>query len=66
VDSPAHLCCQTLGVSRTPVREALLKLERDNLIVRDGPAAEAHWRSHLQRGGDELAEHVAVSETSEF
>ena len=48
------------------MREALLKLERDNLIVRDGPAAEAHWRSHLQRGGDELAEHVAVSETSEF
>ncbi len=32
----------------------------------DGPAAEAHWRSHLQRGGDELAQHVAVSETSEF
>ena len=32
----------------------------------DGAAAEGHWRSHLQRGGDVLAQHLAAGEAGEF
>jgi DNA-binding GntR family transcriptional regulator len=32
----------------------------------DGVAAESHWRSHLQRGGDVLAQHLAAGEAGEF
>jgi DNA-binding GntR family transcriptional regulator len=34
------------------------------LRARDGAAAEAHWRAHLQRGGDLLAQHLAAGEAS--
>jgi DNA-binding GntR family transcriptional regulator len=36
------------------------------LRARDGAAAEAHWRSHLQRGGDRLAQHLAAAEAGEL
>lgn len=35
------------------------------LRARDGAAAEEHWRLHLRRGGDVLAEHLAAGEASE-
>jgi DNA-binding GntR family transcriptional regulator len=36
------------------------------LRVRDGSAAEEHWRSHLRRGGDVLAQHLAAGEAGEL
>lgn len=32
----------------------------------DGVAAEEHWRRHLRRGGDVLAQHLAAGEAGEF
>ncbi|MBV9004025.1 MAG: GntR family transcriptional regulator [Solirubrobacterales bacterium] len=32
----------------------------------DGAAAEAHWRGHLSRGGDLLAQHLAAGEAGEL
>jgi DNA-binding GntR family transcriptional regulator len=32
----------------------------------DGSTAEEHWRSHLRRGGDVLAQHLAASEAGEL
>lgn len=32
----------------------------------NGAAAEEHWRSHLRRGGDVLAQHLAAAEAGEF
>jgi DNA-binding GntR family transcriptional regulator len=32
----------------------------------DGAAAEEHWRSHLRRGGDVLAQHLAAGEAGEL
>jgi DNA-binding GntR family transcriptional regulator len=32
----------------------------------DGAAAEDHWRSHLRRGGDVLAQHLAAGEAGEL
>jgi DNA-binding GntR family transcriptional regulator len=36
------------------------------LRARNGAAAEAHWRSHLHRGGDLLAQHLAAGEAGEL
>lgn len=36
------------------------------LRARDGAAAEEHWRRHLRRGGDILAQHLAAGEAGEF
>jgi DNA-binding GntR family transcriptional regulator len=36
------------------------------LRARDGAAAEEHWRRHLRRGGDVLAQHLAAGEAGEF
>jgi DNA-binding GntR family transcriptional regulator len=38
----------------------------DMLRARDGAAAEEHWRRHLQRGGDVLAQHLAAGEAGEL
>jgi DNA-binding GntR family transcriptional regulator len=32
----------------------------------DGAAAEDHWRRHLRRGGDILAQHLAAGEAGEL
>jgi DNA-binding GntR family transcriptional regulator len=40
----------------------LIKLLR----ARDGAAAEEHWRQHLQRGGDLLAQRLAAGEAGEL
>jgi DNA-binding GntR family transcriptional regulator len=32
----------------------------------DASAAEDHWRSHLRRGGDILAQHLAAGEAGEL
>jgi DNA-binding GntR family transcriptional regulator len=36
------------------------------LRARDGAAAEEHWRRHLERGGDVLAQHLAAGEAGEL
>lgn len=36
------------------------------LRAREGAAAEDHWRSHLRRGGDVLAHHLAAGEAGEL
>jgi DNA-binding GntR family transcriptional regulator len=36
------------------------------LRARDGAGAEEHWRSHLRRGGDVLAQHLAAEEAGEL
>jgi len=36
------------------------------LRARDGAAAEEHWRRHLRRGGDVLAQHLAAGEAGEL
>jgi DNA-binding GntR family transcriptional regulator len=36
------------------------------LRARDGAGAENHWRRHLQRGGDVLAQHLAAAEAGEL
>lgn len=36
------------------------------LRARDGAAAEEHWRRHLTRGGDVLAQHLAAGEAGEL
>lgn len=36
------------------------------LRARAGAAAEAHWRLHLQRGGEVLAQHLAAGEAGEL
>lgn len=41
---------------------ALIKMLRS----RDGAAAEEHWRDHLRRGGDLLAQHLAAGEVGEL
>jgi DNA-binding GntR family transcriptional regulator len=38
----------------------------DMLRAGDGEAAEQHWRSHLRRGGDVLAQHLAAGEAGEL
>lgn len=38
----------------------------EQLRSRDVAAAEDHWRSHLRRGGDVLAQHLAAGEAGEF
>jgi DNA-binding GntR family transcriptional regulator len=32
----------------------------------DGAAAEEHWRSHLRRGGEVLAQHLAAGEAGDL
>jgi len=36
------------------------------LRAREGAAAEEHWRRHLRRGGDVLAQHLAAGEAGEL
>jgi DNA-binding GntR family transcriptional regulator len=36
------------------------------LRARDGAAAEEHWRRHLRRGGEVLAQHLAAGEAGEL
>ena len=36
------------------------------LRARDGAAAETHWRSHLEHGGELLAQHLAASEAGQL
>ena len=36
------------------------------LRTRDGAGAENHWRRHLRRGGDVLAQHLAAAEAGEL
>ena len=36
------------------------------LRARNGEAAEEHWRRHLRRGGDVLAQHLAAGEAGEL
>jgi DNA-binding GntR family transcriptional regulator len=36
------------------------------LRARNGDAAEEHWRRHLRRGGDVLAQHLAAGEAGEL
>jgi DNA-binding GntR family transcriptional regulator len=36
------------------------------LRARDGTEAESHWRRHLRRGGDVLAQHLAAAEAGEI